>query len=178
MGQTEVPMFRALTLAFFVIAALPGLAKAFVFEAIEGGPLDLAAYRGGPVLVVNTASRCGFTYQYVGLQALWERYRDRGLTVVAVPSDDFRQELASNEAVKDFCEVNYGLTLPMTGITPVRGTEAHEFYRWLREAHGFAPNWNFNKVLLDADGRFVAGYRSGVRPEAPELVAAIEAALR
>ena len=161
-----------------VLGAMPlRAAESHVFEAIEGGPLPLAAYRGGPVLVVNTASHCGYTYQYEGLQTLWQTYRDRGLTVLAVPSNDFRQEKGSNEAVKEFCEVNYGITLPMTEITHVTGAKAHGFYRWLADEHGFAPEWNFYKALLDADGEFVAGFTSRDKPQSRAIIGRIEAML-
>ena len=145
------------------LSALPflGLARTataqgtFRFESIDGGSYDLADWRGRPVLVVNTASLCGYTPQYDELQALHEEYGPRGLVVLAVPSDDFRQELSSDEAVAEFCEVNFNLTLPMTTITSVRGSGAHPFYRWLRDTHGFEPGWNFNKVLLDGEGQLV-----------------------
>lgn len=158
-----------------VFAALP--ATAFEFASIDGGTLDMTAWRGQPVLVVNTASRCGFTRQYEGLQALQDRYGDAGLVVLAVPSNDFRQELEDAAAVKDFCETTFGLTLPMTDITPVRGPDAHPFYRWLADTHGFTPRWNFNKVLLDGEGAVVATWGSMTRPEAREITGRIEALL-
>lgn len=162
-------------LAAAILLVLPArAAQDFVFESIEGGPLALSQYRGGPVLVVNTASRCGFTYQYAGMQDLYDAYRGKGLTVVAVPSDDFRQELASNEAVKEFCEVVYGLDMPMTEITRVKGAGAHPFYAWLKAEHGFEPGWNFYKVLLDGEGNFVAGFTSSDRPEGRRVTAEIE----
>ena len=147
------------------------------FKAIEGGEISLADYRGGPVLLVNTASMCGFTYQYEGLQALWEKYRDQGLTVLAVPSDAFNQEYASNDKVKDFCEVNFGITLPMTEVTPITGADAHPVYQWLKAEHGFAPRWNFNKALIDGEGRFVKAWGSGTRPQSSEIRRAVEKAL-
>jgi glutathione peroxidase len=160
-------------------AAIPAAAPAagFEFASIDGGTLDTADWTGRPVLVVNTASRCGFTRQYEGLQALHETYGARGLVVLAVPSNDFRQELDSAEAVKDFCEVTFGLTLPMTDITPVRGADAHPFYRWLADSHGFAPRWNFNKVLLDGSGAVVETWGSMIRPQSPEITGRIEALL-
>ena len=136
----------------------------FTVTTNRGEKLDLAEKKGKVLLVVNTASRCGFTYQYEGLQALYDRYREQGLTVLAVPSNAFRQELASNDAVKDFCEVNYGLTIPMTEVTVIKGADAHPFYEWLRTEHRFVPRWNFNKVLLDGDGDLVETYSSGDRP--------------
>jgi glutathione peroxidase len=149
----------------------------WVFPSIDGGTLDLADLRGGPVLVVNTASRCGSTPQYDGLQALWERYRGRGLTVVGVPSRSFGQELDSAAAVKDFCEVNFAIDFPMTGLVEVTGAEAHPFYRWAAE-QGHAPEWNFHKILLDGDGAIVSGFDRLTEPDDPRLVAAIEALLR
>ncbi len=149
---------------------------ATVFASIDGGTLDLADFRGGPVLVVNTASRCSFTPQYDELQALWERYRERGLTVVGVPSPSFGQELGSAGEVRDFCEMNFGIDFPMTALVEVRGPEAHPFYA-LAAAQGFAPDWNFHKILLDREGRMVAQFDRFTAPEGPELVDAIEALL-
>ena len=147
------------------------------FENIDGGSLKLSDWSGQPVLVVNTASRCGFTGQYAGLQALYDRYRARGLVVLAVPSDDFKQELASNTEVKKFCDLQYGLDLPMTGITLVRGTAAHPFYRSVAEEAGFTPGWNFNKILLSPEGRVVATYGAPVKPLSRQITHQIEALL-
>lgn len=148
----------------------------FAFPSIDGGTLRLADFRGGPLLVVNTASRCSFTPQYDALQALYERYRDRGLTVLGVPSDSFRQELADAGAVKDFCDVNFGIDFPMTAIAPVQGPQAHPFYRWAA-AQGAEPRWNFHKILLDADGRLAGDFATRIEPDALILTAAIEALL-
>ena len=147
------------------------------FSNIDGGAINLADYAGKPVLVVNTASQCGFTPQYDGLQALYDTYRDRGLLVLAVPSDDFNQELADGAAVKEFCEANFGLTLPMTDITHVTGPEAHPFFARVKRDTGFEPAWNFNKVLLDGEGRVVGTWGSQVTPESGKIVGAIEALL-
>ena len=149
----------------------------FTFSSIDGGTLSMADWAGRPVLVVNTASRCAFTGQYEALQALYDRYRDRGLVVLAVPSDDFRQELATEAEVKEFCELNFGLDLPMTEITHVRGPDPHPFYRWLAEEHGFRPRWNFNKVLIGPDGAPVQTFGSRVSPLAPAITRRIEAML-
>lgn len=149
----------------------------FSFPALEGGTHDMADWDGQPVLVVNTASQCGFTPQYDGLQALYDRYRDDGLVVLAVPSDDFRQELGSAEEIKEFCEVNFGLDIPMTDVTHVRGREAHPFYVWVQSETGFAPRWNFNKILIGADGQIAGTWGSRVKPTGREIVDAIEAAL-
>ncbi|MGI1663420.1 glutathione peroxidase [Palleronia sp. KMU-117] len=149
----------------------------FVFESIDGGQIDLAAFSGRPVLVVNTASQCAFTPQYDALQALYDRYREAGLVVLAVPSDDFAQELDTEDAVKEFCEVNFDLDLPMTEITHVRGPAAHPFFRWLAEDAGFSPRWNFNKVLIGPDGAVVATWGSTVGPTSGRVTREIEALL-
>lgn len=161
----------------FALLACAAPVSAFEFDALEGGTIDLDALKGRAVLVVNTASLCGFTDQYAGLQTLHETYGDAGLTVIGVPSDDFRQELGTEADVAEFCEVNYGLTIPLTTITPVKGDDAHPFYAWLAEEHGARPTWNFNKALLDPSGALVAFEGSGTRPESPRMIRAIEAVL-
>jgi glutathione peroxidase len=148
------------------------------FESIDGGTLSLSQWTGQPVLVVNTASRCGFTKQYSGLQALYDTYRDRGLIVLAVPSNDFRQELSSNAEVKEFCELQYGIDMPMTVITHVRGRDAHPFYRSLKAEAGFAPKWNFNKVLIGPDGGVVQTYGSNTNPSSARIRQDIEDLLK
>ncbi len=172
---------RAFAGLLAVILALPVLALPAAaldlqtdFTNIDGGSHRLADWSGRPVLVVNTASMCGFTGQYDALQTLYDTYRDRGLVVLAVPSDDFNQELASDTEVKDFCEINYDLTLPMTGITKVRGTDAHPFYRSVAQEAGFTPRWNFNKILLGPDGRVVATYGAPVKPMSSQITGEIE----
>lgn len=169
-------MLRVFTAVMFVLMAQAGLAKGLTgtFPSIDGGDLSIEAWRGQPVLVVNTASQCGFTYQYDGLQALYDRYRDQGLIVLAVPSDDFNQELASAEEVKEFCEINFNLDLPMTDITHVRGAQAHPFYQAVRDATGFEPKWNFNKVLLNPEGEVVSAWGSAVQPQAAAITREIE----
>ena len=150
---------------------------AFSFPSIDGGDYAGSDWAGQPVLVVNTASLCAFTPQYAQLQQLWERYRARGLVVLAVPSNDFRQELGTAAEVAEFCELTFGLDLPMTEILPVRRSDAHPFYRWLAEEHGIRPRWNFHKVLLGPDGQPVGAWGSGTAPTAPAIVREIEALL-
>lgn len=159
---------RAFALPFAALAALalPAAAWAgFTFASIDGGQIDLGDWAGLPVLVVNTASLCGFSGQYDDLQALHEELGPRGLRVLAVPSDDFAQELADEAAVKSYCEANFSLTLPMTEITHVKGPQAHPFYAWLAESRGFVPGWNFNKVLLGPGGEVVATWGATARPQ-------------
>ena len=147
------------------------------FAAVDGSPIDMGDWEGQPVLVVNTASKCGFTRQYEKLQDLHDRYKDRGLIVLAVPSDDFRQELESGAAVQAFCETKFGLTIPMTDITPVKGPDAHPFYKAVRAETGFEPKWNFNKVLIGRDGQVKGSWGSMTEPTSPKVTTAIESEL-
>lgn len=149
----------------------------WTFPSIDGGTLSFDAWKGRPILVANTASRCGFTHQYDALQDLYDAYRDQGLVVLAVPSDDFRQELASNEDVKEFCEVNFNLTLPMSTITPILGANAHPFYAWVKQTAGWVPSWNFNKVLISPDGQVAGTWRSTTSPTSRDIRKSIEAFL-
>lgn len=147
------------------------------FMAINGDPIDLGQWSGQPVLVVNTASKCGFTRQYDKLQALFDTYKDQGFVVLAVPSDDFRQELENGAAVQAFCEMKFGITMPMTDITQVKGPDAHPFYKAVRAETGFEPKWNFNKVLIGRDGTVKGSWGSMTEPDADRIVKAIEAEL-
>lgn len=150
----------------------------FSFASIDGGRIELDDWRGHPVLVVNTASLCGFAGQFDDLQALHDRYGARGLLVLAVPSDDFNQELADAQAVKEYCAIRFDLTLAMTDITHVRGGQAHPFYRWLATEHGFAPSWNFNKVLLGPEGEVLGTWGASVNPTSAAITGQIEPLLR
>ncbi len=173
-------MLRLATLlcALVLATALRAAPMSHSFASIDGGDLRLSDWAGQPVLVVNTASRCGYTDQYAGLQTLYDTYKARGLVVLAVPSDDFRQELSTAEQVKEFCELTYGIDLPMADITSVKGRQAHPFYRDVRAQTGFVPKWNFNKVLIAPDGSVAATWGSNTRPMSQAVMGAIEAALR
>ena len=174
-----------------VIAALAGL-SAVVFAA-DGGLLDhtyrpLAgktpvnldqAYRGQVLLVVTTASKCGFTPQFEALEGLHARYKARGFAVLGFPSNDFRgQEPGSEAQIQEFCTLTYGVKFPMFQKVHVKGDEATPFYKALAKATGEAPKWNFHKYLIGRDGKVVANFGSRTKPDAPEVIAAIEAALR
>lgn len=173
-------MLKWMTLLAAILAGSAALAgmTSHRFANIDGGELDMSDWAGRPILVVNTASQCGFTYQYEGLQKLYDTYKDQGLVVLAVPSDDFNQELATAEEVKDFCEISFGLDMPMADITHVRGPDAHPFYRDLADQVGFVPGWNFNKVLIGPDGTVVATWGSRVRPMSGAVTKAIEPLLQ
>lgn len=149
----------------------------FSFNAIDGGSLPLSQYRGHPILVVNTASFCGYTPQYTAIEDLWKRYRDRGLVVIGVPSNDFGgQEPGTAEEIKTFCETNFDVDFPLAEKAQVVGPDAHPFYRWARSALGdkAAPQWNFHKYLIGADGRLAGWFSTSVSPTAPEVVKAVE----
>ena len=167
------------TLLSFTAALMlqTGAVLAFTFPNIDGGEIDLDEWAGRPVLIANTASLCAFTKQYDDLQALYDTYKAKGLVVLAVPSDDFKQELASSEEVKEFCAVNFALDLPMTHVTHVRGAQAHPFYKDVKAQTGFTPRWNFNKVLLDGSGKVVATFGSGANPMGRSIRSQIDALL-
>ena len=158
-----------------------GNAYDYSFEALTGKqPLPLAQYQGKVLLIVNTASECGFTPQYKGLEALFQKYRERGLVILGVPSNDFgAQEPGSGEDIANFCEVNYGVTFPMAAKVVVKGSAAHPFYQWVRNRFGLigAPKWNFHKYLIDTNGKLVNYYHSTTAPDSARLVDAIEALL-
>lgn len=162
----------------------PGLAMSahdFEFSSIDGKPLPFAAFKGKTVLLVNTASQCGYTPQYTGLQELWRRYRDRGLVVLGVPSNDFGQQEPGDAAqIKKFCEVNFAVDFPLTDKQRVIGPQAHPLYRWLAKELGedAAPRWNFHKYLIGPDGQVADLFPTRVDPLAPEVVRAVEAALK
>ena len=148
--------------------------------AIDGGTLAPDAFRGKAVLVVNTASQCGYTGQYEGLQKLWAGRRDRGLVILGVPSNDFGgQEPGSNAQVASFCEVNYGVDFPLMEKQTVTGPQAHPLYRWAAAVTGpqGVPRWNFHKILIGRDGRLVEWFGSPVTPESAALTAAVDKAL-
>lgn len=153
------------------------VAWAFSFPAIDGGIVDLATFKGRVLLVVNTASFCGYTYQYEGLEKLHSAKSAAGLTVIGVPSQDFNQESADNATVKTFCETRFDIDFPLTAISHVKGAQAAPFYAWVAARRQWQPAWNFNKVLIGRDGRIAGTFGSGDEPDGPALSAAIDAAL-
>ena len=158
----------------------PGSAFDFSFTSIDGKPMALADWRGKILLVVNTASFCGFTKQYAGLQALWTKYESKGLIVVGVPSNDFGgQEPKAESEIKKFCEGAFGITFPLTDKQSVTGPSAHPFYKWAAASagEGGAPSWNFHKYLIGKDGRLLRSFSSRMSPESEDLMREIESAL-
>jgi len=153
----------------------------FEFASIDGKPLKLSDFAGKAVLVVNTASACGFTPQYKGLEELWRNYRDKGLVVLGVPSNDFgAQEPGSETQIQNFCETRFNVSFPMTSKSTVIGGNAHPFYKWIvaQAGEGAAPRWNFHKFLIDTKGNLAGAFPSKVAPEDAKLTEAIDAALK
>ncbi len=143
----------------------------------DESPQSLCQYAGKVVLVVNTASYCGFTYQYEGLEALYKKYKDRGLVVLGFPSNDFFQEKSDNKDIADFCYNTYGVVFPMFARSAVRGSDANPLYQQLVQATGKKPSWNFNKYLIDRSGRMVTHYGSKVEPSDKAFVQQLETLL-
>ena len=151
-------------------------AYAFSFNGLDGGEIHLANYAGRPILVVNTASLCGYTPQYAGLQKLWTHYRDKGLFVLGVPSNDFgSQEPGGAAEIVKTAQGEFHVTFPLTEKAAVKGKDAHPFYRWAAKERPLeAPRWNFHKYLIGHDGRLVGGFTSAMQPTDPIVIAAIE----
>jgi glutathione peroxidase len=173
----------ALLAAFIAVPAAaqtPGVSRmtafAFTFAGLDGADIRLAAFAGKPILVVNTASQCGYTPQYAGLQELWTRYRARGLTIVAVPSNDFGgQEPGDASEIKETASHAYGVTFPIAEKAVVKGPGADPFYKWAAsERPRDPPRWNFHKYLIGRDGHIAASFPSAVEPTDPRVIAAIE----
>ena len=152
------------------------LATSFSFNGIDGNVIDLGAYKDKIIVVVNVASRCGFTNQYEDLQTVWTNYKSKDLIVVGVPSDNFRQEPSSNKEIKDFCETTFGVDFPMTEKTDVIGKNAHPFFLWAKENYGMSaiPKWNFHKIIVGKDGKVIDTFSSITKPTSKKFIRSIE----
>ena len=152
----------------------------FTARTIDGEELSLSQFQGKALLVVNTASKCGFTPQYEGLEALYQSYKDKGLVIVGVPSNDFGgQEPGTATEIASFCKLNYGVTFPLADKTVVKGAKADPFFKWAGEQAGSEgqPKWNFHKYLIGADGRFAGWFSTQAEPTGPKITGAIETLL-
>ncbi len=152
-------------------------AHEFTFDSIDGGTLELSKYTNKVLLIVNTASHCGFTPQYNDLQNLWDQYKDKGLIIIGVPSGDFgNQELDSNIKIKNFCKVNFNVNFPMASLSHIKGKKAHPFYKWANKQVGFTgkPRWNFHKFLVGPQGRLVDWFASTTKPTSVKIKSKIE----
>ena len=151
----------------------------FSIESITGEIINFNDYKNKVVLIVNTASYCGFTKQYDELQELWDLYKSRGLIVLGIPSNTFNQEKNNNSDIKKFCEVNFSINFPLTTITDVKGENAHELYKWAKENHGKStiPKWNFHKILINKDGEVEDTFASFTKPMSKKIINIIESIL-
>ena len=164
---------------FFKTSAYSNYEKVFYdfsIESIDGQVINLSEYKNKVVLLVNTASYCGFTKQYEDLQELWEKYKSKGLVVFGVPSNSFNQEKNSNNDVKKFCEVNFNINFPLSTISEVKGDNAHEIFKWAKKNHGKSavPKWNFYKILINKEGKIEDTYSSFTSPKSDKITSKIE----
>ena len=145
-------------------------------ESISGEIINFTEYKNKVILIVNTASYCGFTNQYDELQKLWDTYKSKGLLVLGIPSDSFNQEKKSDSEVKEFCEVNFNINFPLSTITEVTGKNAHELFKWAELNHGKSaiPKWNFHKILINKDGKIEETFTSFTKPMSKKLINKIE----
>ena len=167
---------------FFQNNSLANYEKIFFdyqINSINGEVINLNKYKNNVVLLVNTASYCGFTNQYENLQNLWDKYREKNFILIAVPSNSFNQEKKSEKEVKEFCEVNFNINFPITSIYDVKGENAHEIYKWAKNNHGKSaiPKWNFYKILINKDGKIVDTYSSFTKPNSDKIINKIESLL-
>jgi len=148
----------------------------FKIESITGETIDFNEYKNKVILIVNTASYCGFTKQYTDLQELWDKYKSRGLIVLGVPSNSFNQEKNKNSEVKEFCKVNFNINFPLSAITEVKGDNAHDLFKWAKNNHGKSaiPKWNFHKILINKEGKVEDTFTSFTNPMSEKLVSKIE----
>ena len=168
-----------ITMFFFKTSATANYEKKiydFSIKDITGETIDFKDYKNKVILVVNTASYCGFTNQYDELQKLWELYKEKGLIVLGVPSNSFNQEKNDNKEVREFCEVNFNINFPLTAITDVKGENAHEIFKWAKENHGKSavPKWNFYKILINKEGKIEDTFSSMTKPMSKKLIKTIE----
>ena len=172
----------SIMLGFFIKATAANNQNAydFNFKGLDGNQIDLNEYKNKAILVVNVASRCGYTPQYEDLQQLWSEYKSKDLIVIGVPTNNFRQEPGSNKEIKDFCETNFGITFPMTEKISVIGKNSHPFYKWAREDYGIGaiPKWNFHKILIAKNGKIVDTFSSITKPTSKKFIKAIEKAIK
>ena len=152
------------------------LAYEFSFKSIDGGKINLQNYKGNVLVLVNVASRCGFTNQYEDLQNLWSNYKDKNLVVIGIPTNNFKQEPGSNKDIKDFCETNFNIDFPMTEKMDVIGGNAHPFFKWAKENYGRSaiPKWNFHKIIIGKDGKVAKTFASITKPSSKKFIDLIE----
>ena len=152
------------------------LAYDFQFKSIDGEIIKLSDYKNKVLVIVNVASRCGYTPQYSDLQSLWSEYKDKDVVVIGVPTNNFKQEPGSNKEIKDFCETNFGINFPMSEKVDVIGKNAHPFYKWAKNNHGIGaiPKWNFHKIIIGKKGKVIDTFASFTKPSSSKFINIIE----
>ena len=157
-------------------ASYEQLAHEFSFKSIDGGKINLQNYKDNVIVVVNVASRCGFTSQYEDLQNLWSNYKDKNLIVIGVPTNNFKQEPGSNKDIKKFCKNSFGVDFPMSEKTDVVGENAHPFFKWAKKNYGLSavPKWNFHKIIIDKNGKVASSFTSITKPSSKRFISFIE----
>ena len=157
-------------------ASYSKLAYNFEFNSIDGNKIKLSDFKNKVLVIVNVASRCGYTPQYEDLQTLWSNYKDKNLIVIGVPTNNFKQEPGTNKEIKDFCETNFGINFPMTEKIDVIGSNAHPFYKWAKKNHGISaiPKWNFHKIVIGKNGKVVDTFASFTKPTSKKFLNLIE----
>jgi len=158
------------------LSASSGVAYDYKFDSIDGGQIELSDYKDKVIVIVNVASKCGFTPQYEDLQSLHNSYKDKNLVVIGVPTNNFKQEPGSNDQIKDFCETNFGITFPMTEKINVIGANSHPFYKWAKDDFGISaiPKWNFHKIIIGKDGKVADTFASITNPSSKKFINFIE----
>ena len=177
-----IPVWIIIIMIFFKSSANANYEKVFYdfeIESISGELINLNKYKNKVILVVNTASYCGFTKQYSELQELWDLYKSKGLIVLGIPSNSFNQEKNKNNDIKEFCEVNFDISFPMTSLTDVKGSNAHELFKWAKDNHGKSavPKWNFHKILINREGKVEDTFASFTKPMSKKIIKKIESLL-
>jgi glutathione peroxidase len=160
-----------------IAAKYDKLAYEFNFNDLDGSSLMLSTFKNKVIVVINVASKCGFTNQYDDMQKIWEKYQEKGLIIIGVPSNDFgAQEPGSNNDIKNFCEAKFGISFPMTEKVVVKGDKAHPFYLWAKKNHGKAavPKWNFHKIVIGKDGKVFETFSSITNPSSIKFINVIE----
>jgi glutathione peroxidase len=177
--KKKILILLTIIMFFFKNSAMANYEKIFFdfkIESITGELIDFNDYKDKVILVVNTASYCGFTKQYEELQELWDTYKSKGLIVLGIPSNSFNQEKKNNLEIKKFCEVNFNINFPLSTITEVKGKNAHDLFKWAEKNYGKSavPKWNFHKILINKDGKIEDTYVSFTKPMSKKIVQKIE----
>ncbi len=148
----------------------------YEFNGLDGGLIKLSEFKDKVIVIVNVASRCGYTPQYEDLQNLWSTYKEKNLIVIGVPTNNFRQEPGSNKEIKNFCETNFGISFPMTEKINVIGNNSHPFYKWAKNSYGMGaiPKWNFHKIIIDRNGKIIDTFNSFTKPSSKKFIKIIE----